>query len=178
MDAPLARTPANCGPKSCFLVSYSPSPTCIPNLKLLASTVAEINRGSQIFFGCSLARTPANFGPNSCFSASYSLSPSCISNLNLLAWRVAEINRGPNILDAPLALLPANFHRKSCFSASYSPSPRCIPNLKWLASTVVTFGRLAVSDSELGVDVIDFDECYCYLFTVLYCSLVLHAGPF
>ena len=43
---------------------------------------------------------------------------------------------------------------------------------------VVTFGRLAVSDSELGVDVIDFDECYCYLFTVLYCSLVLHAGPF
>ena len=44
--------------------------------------------------------------------------------------------------------------------------------------TTVTFGRLAVSDSELGVDVIDFDECYCYLFTVLYCSLVLHAGPF
>ena len=42
----------------------------------------------------------------------------------------------------------------------------------------VTFGRLTVSDSELGVDVIDFDECYCYLFTVLYCSLVLHAGPF
>ena len=42
----------------------------------------------------------------------------------------------------------------------------------------VTFGRLAVSDSELGVDVIDFDECYCYLFTVLYCSLVLHVGPF
>ena len=42
----------------------------------------------------------------------------------------------------------------------------------------VTFGRLAVSDSELGVDVIDFDECYCYLFTVLYCSLVLYAGPF
>ena len=35
----------------------------------------------------------------------------------------------------------------------------------------MTFGRLAVSDSELGVDVIDFDECYCYLFTVLYCSL-------
>ena len=47
----------------------------------------------------------------------------------------------------------------------------------WFILTV-TFGRLAVSDSELGVDVIDFDECYCYLFTVLYCSLVLHAGPF
>ena len=45
-------------------------------------------------------------------------------------------------------------------------------------NTFVTFGRLAVSDSELGVDVIDFDECYCYLFTVLYCSLVLYAGPF
>ena len=35
----------------------------------------------------------------------------------------------------------------------------------------VTFGRLAVSDFELGVDVIDFDECYCYLFTVLYCDV-------
>ena len=35
----------------------------------------------------------------------------------------------------------------------------------------VTFGRLAVSDSELGVDFIDFDECYCYLFTVLYCDV-------
>jgi len=31
-------------------------------------------------------------------------------------------------------------------------------------TNAVTFGRLAVSDSELGVDVIDFDECYCYLF--------------
>ena len=50
LDAPLARTPANCGPKSCFLVSYTPSPTCIPNLKLLASMIAEINRGSQIFW--------------------------------------------------------------------------------------------------------------------------------
>ena len=36
---------------------------------------------------------------------------------------------------------------------------------------LVTFGRLAVSDFELGVDVIDFDECYCYLFTVLYCDV-------
>ena len=53
-----------------------------------------------------------------------------------------------------------------------------IPSWHRLRRGGVTFGRLAVSDSELGVDVIDFDECYCYLFTVLYCSLVLHAGPF
>jgi len=57
LDAPLARTPANFGPKSCFLVSYSPNSICTPNLKLRASTVAEINR-SQIFLGTPLARTP------------------------------------------------------------------------------------------------------------------------
>ena len=51
-------------------------------------------------------------------------------------------------------------------------------SVTFLDFIIVTFGRLAVSDSELGVDVIDFDECYCYLFTVLYCSLVLHVGPF
>ena len=43
MDAPLARIPANFGRKSCFSASYSLSPICIPNLKLLSLTVAEIN---------------------------------------------------------------------------------------------------------------------------------------
>jgi len=66
LDARLARTPANCGAKSCFLVSYSPSPSCIPNLKLLALTVAEINRGLK-FLHAPLAQTPINFGPDSCF---------------------------------------------------------------------------------------------------------------
>ena len=61
LDAALARTPANFGPKSCFLVSYCPSPTCIPNLKLLASTVAEINRGSSNFFGYSPSQDPRQF---------------------------------------------------------------------------------------------------------------------
>jgi len=93
LDAALARTPANFGPKSCFLVSYCPSPTCIPNLKLLASTVAEINRGSSHFLDTPLARTPANFGRKRCFSASYSPSQSCVPNLKLLASTVAEINR-------------------------------------------------------------------------------------
>ena len=35
--------PVSFCPKSCFLVSYCPNQTRIPNLKLLASTVAEIN---------------------------------------------------------------------------------------------------------------------------------------
>ena len=134
MDAPLARTPADFGAKSCFLGSYTPSPTCIPNLKLLASTVAEINMGSQIFFGCSPSpepRSPANFGRKSCFLVSYSPSPTFIPNLKLLASTVAEINRGSQIFfGCFLARTPANFDRKSCFSASYSP------NLKLLASTV------------------------------------------
>ena len=145
MDAPLARTPADFGAKSCFLGSYTPSPTCIPNLKLLASTVAEINRGSHIFWGTPLARTPANFGRKSCFSASYSPSPSCIPNLKLLASTVAEINMGSQIFfgcsPSPEPRSPANFGRKSCFLVSYSPSPTFIPNLKLLASTVAEINR-------------------------------------
>ena len=37
---------------------FSPSGSCVPNLKSLASTVAEINRGSQIFSFAPLAQTP------------------------------------------------------------------------------------------------------------------------
>jgi len=97
LDAPLARTPANFGRKSCFSASYSPSPSCIPNLNLLASTVAEINRGSQIFLAAPLAWPPANFHRKSCFLASYSPSPSCIPNLKLLVLTVAELNTGSQI---------------------------------------------------------------------------------
>ena len=57
MLTPLARTPANFGRKSCYSASYSPSPSCLPNLKLLASTVAEINRGPK-FLDAPLAKTP------------------------------------------------------------------------------------------------------------------------
>jgi len=32
----------------------------------IASTVAEINRGSQFFSVAALAQTPANFGPKRC----------------------------------------------------------------------------------------------------------------
>jgi len=57
--------PASFGAKSSFLVSYSSNPSCIPNLKLLASVVAEINRGSEFFLDAPLAQTPASFGPKS-----------------------------------------------------------------------------------------------------------------
>jgi len=40
-------------------------PSYIRNLKSLASTVAEISRGSQDFWGVPLAQTPANFGSKS-----------------------------------------------------------------------------------------------------------------
>jgi len=82
LDAPIARTPVNFGPKSCFLVSYSPSPTCRPNLKLLASTVAEINSGSQIFT-CSPSADPINFGPESCFGKLLPY-PSCVKKFSTI----------------------------------------------------------------------------------------------
>ena len=88
-----SRTLDNFGHKSCFLVRYSPSPTCIPNLKLLASTVAEINRGSPLFW---ILPQP---GPLPILvvkvvsrqATPHSPSPSCIPNLKLLASMVAEI---------------------------------------------------------------------------------------
>jgi len=49
-----------------FFGKLVPNPICVPNLKLLASTVAEIRRGSQIF-GCFPSQTPSNFGPKRCF---------------------------------------------------------------------------------------------------------------
>ena len=64
--ASLAQTPTNFGSKSCFLVNYSRDPSWVPNLKLLASMVAEINRGPK-FLDAALAQTPINFGHKSCF---------------------------------------------------------------------------------------------------------------
>ena len=86
----IAQTPASLCPKSCFLVSYTPNLSCVPNLKLLASIFAEINKGSQ-FFGCSPRSDPASFGPKSCFLVSYTPNQSCVPNLKLLASMVGEI---------------------------------------------------------------------------------------
>jgi len=44
-----------------FFGKLVPNPSCVPNLKLLASTDAEIRRGSQILFGCSLGPDPRQF---------------------------------------------------------------------------------------------------------------------
>ena len=123
LGAPVAQpAPTKFGTKV-VIVTYSSNRSCVLNLKLLASTVAERSRGSQIYLDAPLARTPANFGPKSCFLVSYSPSPSCIPNLKLLASTVAEINSGSQIyLEAPLAQTPANFGPKSCFLVRYSLS--------------------------------------------------------
>jgi len=47
LDAPLAQTPINFAHKSCFLVSYSPNPSCIPHLKWLLSFFFLSIRGRQ-----------------------------------------------------------------------------------------------------------------------------------
>jgi len=87
-----------------FFAKLVPNPICVPNLKLLASTVAKICRGSQLFLDAPLAQTPTNFGPNRCFFGKLVPKPSCVPNLKLLASTAAEINRGPKFfLDAPLA---------------------------------------------------------------------------
>jgi len=45
-------------------------PGCVPNLKLLVSTVAKIRRGPNFFSDAPLAQTAANFGPKRCFLVS------------------------------------------------------------------------------------------------------------
>ena len=89
------------------------NPSCIPNLKLLVSTVAEISRGPN-FFGCTLAKTPPILVLNIFFGK---LVPNqiCVPNLKLLASTVAEIRRGSHLLCAPLAQTPANFGPKRHF---------------------------------------------------------------
>ena len=47
MDAPLAQTPANFGPKR-FFGKLVPNPSCVPNLKLLVSTI-PVKVGGDIF---------------------------------------------------------------------------------------------------------------------------------
>jgi len=61
LDTPLAHTTADFGLKSYFLVSYCPNQSCIPNLKLLASTVTKISRGSQHFLDAYPSPDPRRF---------------------------------------------------------------------------------------------------------------------
>jgi len=89
-------------------------PSCIPNLKLLASTAAEISKGFHIFLDVPLAQTSSNFGLKCCFVKLVQI-PICVPHLNLLASTVAEISKGGNFFDAPLAQTPANFGPKRLF---------------------------------------------------------------
>ena len=93
------------------VVTYSPNPSCVSNLKLLPSMVC-----SRFKFLMLPAQTPANFCPKSCFL----VSPSCIQNLKLLPSTVAKINRGPSFFGCSPSWIPANFGRKSCFLVSYT----------------------------------------------------------
>ena len=75
---------------------------CVPIFQSLASTVAEINRGSHIFSDAPLAQTPPIFVLNVVFGKIVP-KPSCIPNLKLLASMGAEISRGSQFLwDAPI----------------------------------------------------------------------------
>ena len=70
---------------------------CVPIFQSLASTVAEINRGSQIFSDAPLTQAPANFGPKRRFFGKLVPNQICVPNLKLLASTVAEICRGSQI---------------------------------------------------------------------------------
>jgi len=112
---PLARMPANFGLKSYFLVSYSPSPSCIPNLKLLALTVAEINRGSQIFT-CSPSQTPLILALKVVFGKLLSVPKLCKKNLAQCASKMTGtvcFEERTTICNAKFGDLGDNSHRGS-----------------------------------------------------------------
>jgi len=56
--APVAQTPANFGPRSCFWQRYSMTPSYVPNLKSIASVVAKINSGVAKLGCAKCGRTP------------------------------------------------------------------------------------------------------------------------
>jgi len=75
--APLAQTPANFGPKRIF-GKLVPNPICVLNLKLLASAVAKIRRGSQ-FLDAPLAQPPPILVLNVVFGKQHPV-PKCCKN--------------------------------------------------------------------------------------------------
>jgi len=114
---------------------------CVQIFQSQASTVAEINRGSQFFFECSPGPAPLPILVlNVVFFGKIVPNPSCIPNLKLLVSTVAEKVGVPTFLDATLAKTPANFGPKHLFG-KLVPNPICIPNLKLLASTVAKIRR-------------------------------------
>ena len=107
--------PISVGHKSCFWQCYLlHNQSCVPNLKLLASAVVQISRGSQNFGVLHWPRTPAILVLKVVFWQHYSMTPSYIPNLKSLAKIVAEI-RGPKIFGVHPSPDPANFGSKSCF---------------------------------------------------------------
>jgi len=102
---------ALCGtPTICVLVvastSFSPNPSCVPTLDLLASMVTEVK--SQIFGTVPLIRTPPVLVLKVVL-VSYSQNPRCITNFKSLDSTVAKISRGSQFFWMPLAQTPANF---------------------------------------------------------------------
>jgi len=90
---------------------------CVPIFQSLASTVAEINRGSQIFFSEANLAQPGELAPPvlviKVVFGKLVTNSTCVPNLKLLASTIAKIRRGPKFFwDAPLAHTPANFGPK------------------------------------------------------------------
>jgi len=140
-----------------------PNPSCVLNLKLLASTVAEISRGSQNFVGCSPGPHPANFGPKRRFWQA-SQNPICVPNLKLLASTVAKIRRGSHIFGCSPGPHPRQFLSKTLFFGKLVPNPSCVPNLKLLASTVekILRGSQFFLDAPLAQTPANFGPKRCF----------------
>jgi len=93
LDAPIAQPASAKFGTKVVIITYSPNPSCAPNLKLLASTAAAISRG-PIFFGCFPSAGPRQFWSWKLFFLSNLLPrPKFCTSLKLLASTVAEINR-------------------------------------------------------------------------------------
>ena len=107
-----------------------------PNLKLLASTVAEMSRGPKIFGVLSQPRPPPLLVLK-VLSCKLHPKPNLYPKFEVTSFTgCRNKQKVPNFLDAPLAQTPTKFGPKSFFLISYTPNPSCILNLKLLASMV------------------------------------------
>ena len=106
-----------------------PNPSCVPNLKLLASTVAEIRRGSQIF-GCSPSQAPSNFGPKRYFLQAYFWQTPRCSLLNFRNFGYSHIGWPP-----PAPILSSLYKEETKAWGRYSSSLFFVVSLSLCSSS-------------------------------------------
>ena len=126
------------------LAAYTSNPRFVPNLKLLASTVAEISRGP--FVVCFPNPDTANFGSKCSFLVTYVPNSTCIPNLKLARCSGCRNKQVVPIFwtPPPLAETPIILAQLSCFCKTFV---RCIAHAcASLMTGIVCFKQFVIKE--------------------------------